>query len=162
MQGRLKSTLRVLLQLSRLVIAGLAIWLIGIPLRSIWAHNQILKQYEQAFQKIRHPSNTIVLARDRRVIRSPGNGQRCFYFVGEVRQVMGQQADIRASYQHQPVTIEFLQNGRFSDSVPYGMGQLELWKLQPAERRNNLYLAYTLDTDWTFSVDEHVIDLRCH
>jgi hypothetical protein len=156
-----------LLALPGVGFVAIVLFLLITPFRSVWAHNQILKGHVQDFQQIQHPAHTVAIAREQRVTRPPANGQRCFYFVGEVRQFSGDKTVIQAVYQRQSVQVEFLQQGRFGTapkgfdpSVPYGFDRPEAWQLLPMQQQ--LYLVYTLNTDWTFAEDKHVMDWRCH
>jgi hypothetical protein len=111
-------------------------------------NNLILNNYKNEFQQIIHPPGSSRVAFHSGVHGSPGNGKACFYFVGEVRRFAGEKSDIRAFYPSKLVELEFLENGQFSESVPYGLNRLSRWYIPSTETSDRLYLVYSLNTNY--------------
>ncbi|HEY9691846.1 MAG TPA: hypothetical protein V6D15_06560 [Oculatellaceae cyanobacterium] len=139
---------------------------VGIPclfvawyIASYTAHNHQLSKYKDEFRKIIHPPNTSSVAFESRVERPTGNGDNCFYFVGELRHYWGKRATIEAFYAGQEVEFEFLNRGKFSQRVPYGFDNLSLWSISSVNYSDNLYVVYTLNSDFEEFAS---MDLRCH
>lgn len=122
-------------------------------------NNQILSEYEQAFRETAHPLDTSEVAFKRLVTRPPGNGSHCFYFVGEVRSFLGDQARIEAFYADKQTRLQFFENGQLS-KFPYSwLRQLTDWEISKTNSSENYYLIYTLNS----RMDDYTsLDLRCH
>lgn len=127
---------------------------------SYTTHEYRLREYKYEFSKIRHPLDTSSVAFESRVDRPPGNGTNCFYFVGELRRYWGTRTSIYAFYtDNNEVELEFVENGKLSARVPYGLSELSNWSISSANSQDNLYLVYSLNSDF----DEFAsFDLRCH
>ena len=129
-------------------------------LDSSFDNNKILQQYVSDFQGIKHPSDTLSVAFHKGVHGAPGNGSNCYFFVAEIRESNQNKNTIETFYQNQGITILFLENGEFSQQVPYGFNKLETWDLSSENVMDNLYLVYTLNTDFD-NYHKNTFDMRC-
>jgi len=126
------------------------------------AHDRQLSEYKDEFQKIRYPPDTSSVAFESGVHPPTGNGHNCFYFVGELRRYWGTRSSIEAFYAVQEgVEWEFVENGKLSERVPYGLDSLSNWSIASANSKDNLYVVYILIPDFD-EFDSDSFDLRCH
>jgi hypothetical protein len=148
-----------------LVFAAPCLWHLGLVLIfagvAVNAHIQNDRRIEQQAQRfdvrLKHPPNTVEIKQHRNV-GLLGNGNSCSYFVGEIRQFYGDRAPIKAAYAGQFVQLEFLESGRFSQRVPFGLGDLTRWSIAAPTSSQQWYLVYELDFDLDFADD---FDMRC-
>ena len=140
-----------------LAVGGTLFLLIVMSVNSYLANNRVLSEYENDFRATEHPPNTSSVMVHSRVTRSPGNGQHCFYFVGELRRYQGTRASIQAFY-NDKAQVAFVQNGKIGGVIPSELKQFANWS-QSAVDEKSLYLVYTLVGDFE---DTTVFDLRCH
>ena len=143
-------------------LAGLC--LIGVFWGSVignvyFTNNQILDEYKQAFRKIPHPLYTSKVAFKSLVVRPPGSGSHCYYFIGEVRSFSGDQAKIKAFYGEEQIQLQFFEHGQLN-RFPYGwLSQLAEWEISKVDSGENYYLIYTLNS----RIDDYTsIDFRCN
>lgn len=140
-----------------LAVGGTSCFLIVISASSYVANNRVLNEYENSFRATKHPPNTSAVTLQSRVTRPTGNGQHCFYFVGELRRYQGTRASIQAFYKDQ-IEVAFVQNGKIGGVIPSELKQLSNWSTSAADEKK-LYLVYTMVGDFE---DTTGLDLRCH
>jgi len=140
-----------------LTVGGTLFLLIVTSADSYLANNRLLSKYENDLQSTEHPPDTSLVMFQSRVTRSPGNGQHCFYFAGELRRYQGTRASIQAFYNNN-AQVAFVQNGKIGGVIPGELEQLANWST-PAVDEKKLYLVYTLVGDFE---DTTGLDLRCH
>ncbi|HEY9885459.1 MAG TPA: hypothetical protein V6C98_17780 [Thermosynechococcaceae cyanobacterium] len=140
-----------------LAVGGTLFLLIVMSANSYLANNRVLSEYENDLRATEHPTNTSSVMVQSRVTRSPGNGQHCFYFVGELRRYQGTRASIQTFY-NDKAQVAFVQNGKIGGVIPSELKQFANWS-QSAVDEKSLYLVYTLVGDFE---DTTGLDLRCH
>jgi len=141
-------------------LSGIMFLLVANYMAKHIAHDRQLSEYKDEFQKLRHPPDTSSVAFESRVERPTGNGNNCFYFVGELRRYWGTRSSIEAFYAVQEgVELEFVENGKLSERVPYGLDSLSNWSRSSANSNDNLYVVFTLNDDFHEFAS---FDLRCH
>ncbi|MBD2037596.1 hypothetical protein H6F86_11925 [Phormidium sp. FACHB-592] len=140
-----------------LAVGGTLFLLLVTSADSYLANNRVLSEYENDLRATEHSPNTSSVMLQSRVTRPPGNGQHCFYFVGELRRYQGTRASIQAFY-NDKAQVAFVQNGKIGGVIPSGLKQLANWSTSAVDEKG-LYLVYTMVGDFEHTT---VLDLRCH
>jgi hypothetical protein len=121
------------------------------------ANNQRLREYEQDFREIAHPTETFAVAFKRSVLPPPGNGKHCFFLVGEVRRYAGDRSEIETFYANRQVQLQFFVDNKLKKFPYSGLDQLSDWDVTQLNS-NEYYLVFTLNS----RIDDYYSnDLRC-
>lgn len=124
-----------------------------------------LQEFEAAFQEVQHPVGTERLSLRTATGDFAHSEQGCDFYVGEVRDYDGDQAEILAAYAHQevrgnPVQVLFLDDGQIPaqmrDSLPEPLNDLAAWEL-PSDAGQQLYMVYLVVVGY-----EGNASLDCH
>ncbi|XHX80635.1 MAG: hypothetical protein RBJ76_12110 [Stenomitos frigidus ULC029] len=140
-----------------LAVGGTLFLLFVTSANSYLANNRVLSKYEDDLRATEHPSNTSSAVFQSRVTRSPGNGQHCFYFAGELRRYQGTRASIQTFY-NDKAQVAFVQDGKIGGVIPGELKQLANWSTSVVDEKR-LYLVYTMVGDFEHTT---ALDLRCH
>jgi hypothetical protein len=126
-------------------------------------HNIRLGEYENQFDTIQHPPDTVLIARQRGINQSSWTNH-CGYFVGELRRYSGFEGEIASFYGQQPKVqafgydfeIEFLRDQELPvDILPYEFGSLQDWGVGSDDLVGKVYLVFI------WPVGESWFDYRC-
>ena len=129
------------------------------PIRAYVTNNQILSEYKQDLEKVSHPPDTSLIVSQSQVRRPSGNGNNCYYFVGEVRRFPGDRLAIKNFYKNQSVYVDFFDTQLDNQKYPDEIGKLPRWATSQINSGANFYLVYILET----RIDDfNSFDLRCH
>lgn len=162
---------RLILMMPFLVIGGPILLWVWVATSHTLENNKILHKYETAFQGLLHPRSTSKIDAFGEVRRSPGNGDNCFYFVGQLREYLGSPIPIQNFYSTDVMAetfsqgefhVEFAVNDKFSDRVPYGLNDLAQWPINQPTHHRNIYIVYWLIPDYLTPYSTYPLDLRCH
>lgn len=154
-----------------LAIGGPVLFWVWVTTSHTLENNKILHEYETAFRQLIHPNRTSSIYAFGDVRRSPGNGDNCFYFIGQLREYSGKTLKIQNFYSTDVIAekfsngglnIEFAVNGKFSDRVPYGLNNLAQWPINDLKANHHkIYIIYWLIPDYLTPYSTHTLDLRC-
>ncbi|WP_299490971.1 hypothetical protein [Acaryochloris sp. IP29b_bin.137] len=134
-------------------------------------NNRILHDYETAFSQLLHPDDTSNIYAFGDVRRSPGNGDSCFYFIGQLREYLGKSGQVEHFYvpdnmgetfSNGEFNVEFAVNGRFNGRVSYGLHNLSQWPLEDQKTAGRkIYIVYWLIPDYLVQNADNSFDFRC-
>lgn len=166
MKSSVKWLIRLMIVSPIIVLLALVGIYLALVTSDIIANNGILDKYHKKFLKIEHPNNTKKIHSFRHVMRPPGNGDDCFYFLGELRHAPITHSNIEEFYSGAgsdgEFGIQFAENGKFSEAIPYGFNDASQFEIKeifdPSQR---LYIIYWLIPDYLSPYSKQLFDIRC-